>query len=156
MTKLGEKARRDLKPDAQGIDKIIIETIPRYKSSEMSGDEWRISSSTKFFRKGKLIKEIGASDVQNAAYLVGARLIELFDNAEGYFAGERNICDQEGCEEIATIRLNKKFNWCKQGHKSDIPSNAYRLFCVKHRHRGDCGLDDADENYEEVEFLINE
>jgi hypothetical protein len=142
--------RRDLKPDAQAFDRIIIDTVPRWKDSEMSGSEWRISASIKFYRKGILVHESFASDVQHASYLVGARYIEACDNALGYFAGEGVLCDQEGCSETATIKLKKKFDYCREGHRSIEPSNAYRMFCEKHKTRGNCGLDDADINYEEM------
>ena len=29
--------------------------------------------------------------------------------------------------------------------------NEYRQFCDRHKHRGDCDLDDADHNYLEIE-----
>lgn len=145
--------RRDLKPDAQAFDKIIIETVPRWKDSEMSGSEWRISAKTSFYRKGNLIAEEYSSDVQHAAYLVGAKHIMLCDDAKGFFAGEGNICDQEGCENKATKVFQKKYDYCREGHKSENPSNAYRLFCEKHSQRGDCGLDDCDSNYTVSELL---
>jgi len=150
---LGDKQRRDLRPDAQAFDRIVIETVPRWKDSELSGSEWRISASTKFYRKGKLVHEEGSSDVSFGAYLVGARLIQACDNALGYFGGIDDLCDQEGCSEKATIKAVKKFDWCREGHKSETPSNAYRLFCAKHSTRGDCGLDDNDSNYEKVSFI---
>lgn len=31
-----------LRPDAQAFDEIRIVTVPRYKQSGLSGDEWRI------------------------------------------------------------------------------------------------------------------
>lgn len=142
------KERRDLKPDAQAFDKIIIETVPRYKQSEMSGDEWRISASAKFYRKGKLVFEVGCSSVQYAAYMLGYWHIKACDEGKAFFAGEENICDQEGCGNKATVKASKKFDYCREGHKSDNPSNAYRLFCEEHKRRGDCGLDDSDTNYD--------
>lgn len=145
---LGEKERRDLKPDAQGFDKIVIETAPRWKDSELSGSEWRISGSIKFYRKGTLIHEDGCGNVRYAAILLGAKLIELEDMGKGYFAGEGPLCDQEGCDLVATTKAKKKFDYCRDGHKSETASNAYRLFCDNHSRRGDCGLDDADSNYE--------
>jgi len=149
---LGEKDRRDLRPDAQSFDRIEIETVPRYKTSGMSGDEWRISATTKFYRKGKLIHEEYSSNVMNAAYLVGARHMIACDNALGYFGGIDDLCDQEGCSSKATWKHKKKFDWCREGHKSQEPSNAYRLFCDDHERRGDCGLDDADSNYEKTKL----
>lgn len=154
--KLGEKESRALKPDAQGIDKIIIETVPRWKDSYMSGSEWRISAVTKFYRKGELIHESYSGNVKYASILCGAELIRLQDDGKGYFAGEKNICDQEGCAEKATIVAKKKFDWCRDGHKSEKPSNQYRLFCDKHSTRGDCGLDDADSNYDKIKMEITD
>ena len=142
------KTRRDLKPDAQGFDKIIIETVPRWKESELSGSEWRISAVARFFRKGKEVHSFGAGNIQYASQLLGARLIEALDSGLGFFAGEGDVCDQEGCEETATWMHLKKHDWCRDGHKSEDPSNAYRLFCDRHKTRGDCGLDDSDSNYE--------
>ena len=145
---LDDRERRALRPDAQAFDKIVIETVPRYKMSELSGDEWRIHAETKFYRKGKLIHSEGASDVEHAAYLVGARHITACDNALGYFGGIDDFCDQEGCSSKAKVKAKKKFDWSRDGHKSEERSDAYRLFCDEHKQRGDCGLDDADLNYE--------
>lgn len=146
-------SRRDIKPDAQAFDKIVIETVPRWKESEMSGSEWRISAKTSFFRKGKLIAEERCRDVEVATYLVGAKHIMLCDEAKGFFAGEENICDQEGCENIATKVFQKKYDYSRDGNKSKEPSTAYRLFCERHSQRGDCGLDDSDSNYIVSELL---
>lgn len=142
------KSRRDLKPDAQAFDTIIIKTIPRFKDSYLSGSEWRIHAETEFYRKGKLVKSVGCSNIQNACYLVGAKHMEACDNAEGYFAGEGDICDQEGCNNLATYKHNKKFDYCRDGHKSESPANAYRLFCDRHKNRGDGSYDDENSNYD--------
>lgn len=145
--------RRAIKPDAQAFDTIIIKTIPRYKDSYLSGSEWRIHAEIEFYRKGRLIKSTGASNIENACYLVGAKHMEACDNAEGFFAGEGNTCDQEGCSDLASYKMNKKFDFCREGHKSENPSEAYRLFCEKHKNRGDSGFDDADSNYTVEPFL---
>lgn len=141
------KFRRDIRPDAQAFDKIIIETVPRYKTSEMSGDEWRISAEVTFYRKGRPLFRFGASNIEYACRLLDSKLI---DNDKQFFGGEEDFCDQEGCENRATVKLKKKFDYCRSGHRSENPSNAYRLFCDDHCKRGDCGLDDADINYEVV------
>jgi len=141
------KDRRDLKPDAQAFDKIIIETQPRWKDSESSGSEWRIGAVINFYRKGKLVTTSYAGSVAYAAYLCGARHIEACDNGAGFFAGEGDICDQEGCDQVATVLAKKKFDYSRDGHKSESASSAYRIFCDKHSTRGDCGLDDSDANY---------
>jgi hypothetical protein len=33
----------------QNVDEVRIATIPRYKTSDISGDEWRISAKIEFF-----------------------------------------------------------------------------------------------------------
>ena len=152
------KPWRALKPDAQAFDEIRIVTVPRFKESEMSGSEWRISASIQFYRKGKLIIESGCSDVQHAAYLVGARHMEAVDNGNGYFAGEGDICDQEGCAEKATItyKIKKEFSrdnpyeWNKT-----IENLTIRKFCDRHKHRGDQSCDDCDANYEQIDLDEN-
>lgn len=144
---LDSKEWRDLKPDAQGFDKIIITTEPRFKDSYLSGCEWRISSVVKFYRKGKLIEEKGFRDTETAAIHLGATYRNLVDGGKGFFAGEGDICDQEGCEDIATNKLYKKFKYCKEGHKSDLHNPTYRMFCDRHKNRGDSSFDDSNENY---------
>lgn len=141
--------RRAMKPDAQGFDEIRIITVPRFKESELSGGEWRISARTQFLRNGVVIHEIGAArDVAVAAHHLGYRLDEAFDNAQGYFAGEGSFCDQEGCcsTETRVFQLKKGYN--RDGTERSLGSGGeYRRFCKQHSHRGDCGLEDADDNY---------
>lgn len=153
---MNNKMNRALKPDAQPFDKIVIETIPRFKDSELSGSEWRISAQVTFFRKGREVHSFGASNVQYAAYLLGARHIEACDDAKGYFAGEGIYCDQEGCAELATWTHKKKFSYIKgTAQKNDYQSPEFRMFCDKHHYRGDCGIDDSDSNYDKTKLDIS-
>jgi len=57
-----EKYNYALRPDANSFDEIRIRTIPRYKTSGLSGDEWRISMVTEFLRKGKVVHETTAKN----------------------------------------------------------------------------------------------
>lgn len=146
---------RALKPDAQAFDEVRILTKPRFKDSHLSGCEWRISAEIEFYRKGKLIFTQGCSNVENACYLVGSMHMTATDNALGHFAGEGNICDQEGCSAEATVtyRVKKEFSrdnpheWNKP-----IEGLTIRKFCDRHRDRGDSSCDDCDENYERIEL----
>jgi len=142
------RPNRALKPDAQGFDEIRIITVPRYKESGLSGDEWRISASIQVFRKGNLIHEQGYRNVETAAKYLPALLGELNDEGKAYYAGEGNLCDQEGCCTPATVTYRLKARYCRDGHKSDPLGIDIRKFCDRHKTRGDCGLDDADDNYE--------
>ena len=146
---LGKQVSRALKPDAQAFDEVRIFTVPRYKMSGLSGDEWRISATIQLLRKGKVVAERGAARVESAAYLLSAFVIESMDNGLGFFAGEGDLCDQEGCSDKATVTYKLKKHYCKEGHESEITfGTQIRRFCQKHSKRGDCGLDDADRNYE--------
>lgn len=141
---------RDMRPDAQAFDEIRIVTVPRYKESELSGDEWRIGANVQLLRKGRVMFEATRADVEWAA----KTLMEIWERAcsEGaaYYAGEGDFCDQEGCSEKATVAYKKKKNWCSQCGKSSeiIGGDKIRCFCDRHKRRGDCGLDDSDNNYE--------
>lgn len=146
--KLGTRVHRALKPDAQGFDEVRIITVPRFKESGLSGDEWRISASIQVFRKGNMVHEAGYRDVETAAKYLPALLGQLNDDGKAYYAGEGDICDQEGCSAPATVTLQKKADYCRSGHKSEITIGvSVRKFCERHKRRGDCGMDDADDNY---------
>lgn len=147
--RLGEKETRALRPNAQAFDEVRIKTVPRYKTSGMSGDEWRISASIQFFRHGILRHEIGVRDVETACGMVYGELMKAQDNALGYFGGEGDFCDQEGCAATATITRYLKKEFCRQGHGVDVTRPTFRRFCEDHKTRGDCGLEDADDNYTE-------
>jgi hypothetical protein len=140
-----------LRPDAQAFDEVRIVTIPRFKESEFSGDEWRIHAETQFYRKGKLIFSEGCRDVQTACGLAFGWYVRACDDGKGYFAGDGLTCDQEGCHEPATIRYARKFDYGRDGArgKREAPAIAkYRHFCEQHQERGDAAFDDSDSNYD--------
>lgn len=158
-----EDVRFDIRPDAQAFDEIRIITVPRYKTSYLSGDEWRISANVQLFRKGKLVHECGAySNVESAckylSMLYDKTICEKGANCSGG-GGVEQLCDQEGCNEKATVFYRKKENVCERcaskkeakclnlGKQDGI---VVRKFCERHKRRGDGGLDDADKNYEEI------
>lgn len=143
-----QRINRALKPDAQGFDEVCIVTVPRYKQSGLSGDEWRISAVVQVYRKGKMVHEQGYRNVETAAKYLPALLGSLNDDGKAFYAGEGDICDQEGCHDPATVTYKLKFRYCSAGHASDTIGIEIRKFCDAHKTRGDCGLDDADRNYE--------
>lgn len=145
---LSEKPWRDLRPDAQAFDEVRIITVPRFKESELSGDEWRISATIQLLRKGRIIYEQGFRNVETACGFLYSVYLTAIDDGRAMFGGEDDFCDQEGCSELATITYRKKFNYCREGHRSELHNVTIRKFCDRHKHRGDCGLDDADDNYE--------
>ena len=143
------KPRNDLRPKAQGFDEVRIFTVPRYKQSGLSGDEWRISATIQLWRKGKMIIERHCGTIEAATAILPGFFLEALDDGKGYFAGDGVHCDQEGCADVATVRYRKKADFCREGHKSEPSVQTYRHFCDRHKTRGDCGMDDADNNYVE-------
>jgi len=143
--------RRALKPDAQAFDEIRIITVPRFKDSEYSGSEWRISARTQFLRNGQVMHETGARNVETACNLLSFHFLQAIDEGKALFAGEGDFCDQEGCAETATVVLEQIKEGCGQcGHtKTPEHSRPYRKFCKRHSHRGDSSLDDSDDCYKE-------
>lgn len=137
-----------LRPDAQAFDEIRIVTVPRYKTSGLSGDEWRIHAEAQFFRKGVLIFAQGCHDTKTAAGLLYAWYVAACDDGKAYFAGDGVTCDQEGCHELATVRYRRLFDYCREGHKTAVSEvSLYRHFCALHKTRGNSAFDDADRNY---------
>lgn len=143
-----DRIHRALKPDAQGLDEVRILTVPRFKEGGLSGDEWRISANVQVFRKGQMVHEQTYRNVETAAKYLPALLGELGDDGKAYYAGEGDICDQEGCCAPATVTYKLKAKYCRDGHKTETMGIEVRKFCDRHKHRGDCGLEDADINYE--------
>lgn len=143
---------RAQKPDAQAFDEVRITTIPRFKQSGLSGDEWRISALTLFFRNGVVVHETRARNIETAIRLLDYYFLEACDNGKGHFAGEDEFCDQEGCKEIATTVLEQIKEGCGNCGNAHPPEylRPFRKFCDKHKIRGDSSLDDMDEHYKEL------
>lgn len=52
---------------------------------------------------------------------------------------------QDSCHEQADEILT--YLRAHDGHASELHTPEHRLFCERHKYRGDCGLDDADRNH---------
>lgn len=152
-----EKLHYALRPDAQAFDEIKLKTVPRFKSSVLSGSEWRTCAVIEFWRKGKLIHTESVSKMEVAAGMVYAKLMEAQDNALGYFAGDGKTCDQEGCQKTATYLYRIKQEYCvgggNCGAKKESSWQMHRCFCDDHKTRGDQDLEDNDDNYELITVL---
>ena len=70
-------------------------------------------------------------------------------DTNAYNAHELECCDNVGCDMFWRVKYKMKKLYSSNCSFSEEPtfSVPYRQFCEKHRHRGDCGLDDADSNY---------
>ena len=145
-----------IRPDAQPFDEVRIITVPRYKTSGLSGDEWRISARIQFLRKGRVVfEDKGLSSIKVAIDFLPSFYHRACDEAKGFYAGEEGFCDQEGCSKPPTVFYQMKHSYCQEGHRTECNKSRdsytpIRKFCDEHKERGDCGLDDVDSNYEQI------
>ena len=141
--------------DDERGDYIVIFPMPRYKSSGLSGDEWRVSAKVHFGYKGHIIYERSFGKMEWAVNAL-PYLLMTFREEPGTSTTkpEYHPCDQVGCKEPASVFYRMKATYDDLGHRSEIltldKEGYLRGFCSRHSTRGDCGLDDADENYELV------
>ena len=145
-----ENNRRACRPDAQAFDEVRIKTVPRYKMSGMSGDEWRISAVVEIYRKGRLMHSASFGNMEYAMRLADAEYIKASEGGKQYYGGEDGFCDQEGCANPPTVTYKLAKEYCRAGHSSEPSGTVVRLFCDEHKTRGDCGLEDSDKNYERI------
>jgi len=143
--------------DIQHYDQIRIKTIPRWKESELSGDEWRISAHVEFLYKNHIIWEKSYCNCETALQMAYTQFI--IDVESGKVKIPKDIlCDQEGCSEQATIKAFFKKRYCvgggNCGGEKKMFNKDYLLFCDKHSHRGDCDLEDADDNYDKIRSCL--
>lgn len=139
------------------IDEIRIDTVPRYKTSGMSGDEWRFSAHAQFFRKGVLMFERSFSKLHYAIDFLPAMQHELSD--KGFFDKDANdeaidfdrFCFNPGCKQDGVVEYELIDEYIpRHGIKEEKHSwrgSVRRRFCEEHARRGDCGLEDSDSNY---------
>jgi hypothetical protein len=141
-------------PHDEGIDRIEIVAVPRWKTSGLSGDEWRVSARVRFYRKGKLHKEHGVGGMEAAVMLLGGMWCNRHDGDQApLWALDGATCHQFGCSNEATsiMRLEDEFSAHGEGPLPRSDREIRRAFCPLHEKRGDCGREDSDANYERVE-----
>lgn len=141
-------------PKDEEFDAIDIRVVPRWKESELSGDEWRFSYEAQVKRKGETIITITAGRLDwLLKRLQGDILTACEEENVDHEAWERTEtkCDQLGCAEIATVfyvchnRYTERGDMLAPNEFHD--GNEYRQYCERHKNRGDCALDDAMHNY---------
>lgn len=142
-------------PDWEPFDEMRFKVIPRYKTSGLSGDEWRQHVQVEFLHKGKVVHEAGFRDMATALRHAPVEM----DKAtcpipEEVIKLERGLCDQPSCQLPPIGRLAIKRETSDRGDWLD-PAHAYgrkyRQFCSVHIQRGDCSREDCDDNYEPLD-----
>jgi hypothetical protein len=163
---LGDTFRLARHEDDEWFDAVTIRIAERWKESELSGDEWRFSYVMTFWRKGVPLARRSTSRFNWAlGYLpsmidslapVGnddelrdtwaEKSASIFGHPDPYF---EEFCAQPGCKALATVEYRLKRSYCNRCGEGKVPNREQRRrFCDAHRRRGDCGLDDADVNYQ--------
>jgi hypothetical protein len=150
-----DKATR---PDGQRYDKVDFYTVPRWKESDLSGDEYRISANADLYYKGNLVKRMSFLNIDTAIRYLDGAIVYWNENGETTPpVDDSYLCDQEGCANIADIKYKRLQGYTSHGEPENLYDwNLYRVFCNQHKSRGDCALDDSDNNYEQVNFLTEE
>lgn len=151
--KLGDHESHERLHRWEPLDRIDLQVVPRYKTSGMSGDEWRISVLVRGYFKGMEVFSFGAGNMRSAVAMLPGKILEWADTGlEIDFLGhERKRCDQPSCSNDAVNRYRMKRltdecgQWLDMAHQ---PFVHYRQFCAPHSKRGDCSREDADDNYE--------
>lgn len=139
----------------EAYDEVRLKVVPRFKTSGLSGDEWRQSVRIELLFKGEVVGEKSYGSMEYAiAYLpsfmaeagnpIAERIVEL----------EKTRCDQPSCRNATISKYRLKRLTSAQGEYLDASehhADYHRRFCVVHLRRGDCSREDSDDNYEVVE-----
>ena len=146
--------------DWENYDRIEFKVVPRYKTSDLSGDEWRQHVEVTCYFKGEPVLSFGVRDMAIALALTPGKLITESNNGiqDAVIKREHDgACDQPSCEKQSVGRFLIKEEFSERGHKLDKADSHglryYRQFCKTHLRRGDCGREDSDDNYEPMDAV---
>lgn len=151
----GQRPFYDNHRDDHFTDAAVIDTIPRYKTSGLSGDEWRFSVRIRLLRKGVVLFEryvgnIAYAGIAVAEMLNGDRHKYMVDNFAERMKTLEGKCANPGCQNDAVSEYRLKMLYSREGYSREPYGDQRIRFCQRHLRRGDCGLQDADANYEVV------
>lgn len=146
-------------PDDEFIDEVSIRLVPRFKTSDLSGDEWRVSAAVEIKRKGTVMFSRSYRSVGDAAAHLPWLLKTWTEMPHSeipewtkQIKRDKALCHQPGCGEPATAVYRIKQRFSREGYPQprQLPWKSLRAFCKRHGERGDSSLEDCDENYEIV------
>lgn len=159
MSAMSNDDKRHFKrhPDDEIVDEVVIKTRVRWKTSGLSGDEWRTSASVELRRNGNpLYSRGGYRNIGTAVAHLPWLLLTYDEDPEfdlpGKLALDRVMCDQPGCGDPADVVLRIVTSYSSSGHRLHDEERSglspeHRRFCAVHAGRGDCGREDSDRNY---------
>lgn len=138
--------------DDEGVDRIDLFVRDRFKTSGLSGDEWRYSVVIRFWRKGELVYETSYGRMEWAVAALPYELLTLPEKSKKPMWGlDEKQCAQYGCPETAEVVYRLKQHFSDRG-EGPLPDEleAFRAYCGKHKNRGDASREDSMGNYEEI------
>ena len=144
-------------PEDERFDEINIRIVERWKESELSGDEWRFHYVADIKRKGEIIITLSAARLSWMLQGLEWRILtsgeeDNFDN-DAYMR-TKDKCDQPGCADTPSVFYMRLKRYAKDGGTLEsseyYDKKEYRQFCDVHKNRGDCDMDDTDQNYREI------
>lgn len=137
-------------------DSVTMEQTERFKTSDISGDEWRFLTTVKLQWKGRVLAETTFGNMDNALRGVDAWVTSLYDwgREGGPLELDRELrvklCFQPKCpnDAVSTFRLKEVWNrqGCCRTDDNDWSSPQYVRYCNRHVARGDSGRTDSDGN----------
>lgn len=139
------------------IDRVEIICVPRFKTSGLSGDEWRVSYLVKLQRKGRVMYSRPYNTMSDAAAHLPWLLrtwSELPDEEIPEWIKQidrdKTTCHQPGCSDPAAITYRVKTLFSREGYpqpEADRYGENHRAFCARHAKRGNASMEDSDSNY---------
>jgi hypothetical protein len=152
--KLGDDTYHKRLRKFEPYDKVTIEQVPRFKTSGLSGDEWRTGTVVQLWFKGVMIVEEFYNSYDYAIANLTALIADKSCPIEQKVIDiEEKSCDQPGCSAPAVSKFRLKAEFSDSGEKLDMSDQSfrhYRQFCQRHLERGDCSREDCDSNYEVI------
>jgi hypothetical protein len=155
--------------DDKIIDEFDLKPKLRYKSSGLSGDEWRVSYELTIKRKGTILFQRSYHTPQDAIHHMPWLMRAMFEGGiEGFdekaweqrIADDETTCAQPGCGEPGTVCYQFKDIYAPNGEgplpNEDAPYPYVTQFCAAHSTRGDCGREDAESNYIKLSGEVEE
>lgn len=89
--------------DDDWFDEINMRTVPRYKTSGLSGNEWRQGVDIDIIRKGHVLYTKRVRDLETAAAWLSWGLIIVREEEDISFPENEKFCSQPSCCELANV-----------------------------------------------------
>jgi hypothetical protein len=122
-------------PKAERFDSVTVDTVERWKESELSGDEWRFSYVATFWLHGKPVAKVRGASVQDALLQAAAAFGRVKpDDGISLNDIRQDACCQPGCPNPWVVLMHPTKAGCGPDAKEWWPGQV-RGFCDRHRHR---------------------